>query len=96
MAVCLLFFAFSTIIGWYFFGETNIKYLFGKKAVKFYTILVMGFIFLGSCLKVDLVWQLADLFNGLMVIPNLLGLLALSGIVVKTLREYEGRHPHIK
>lgn len=96
VAVCLLFFAFSTIIGWYFFGETNIKYLFGRKAVKFYTILVMGFIFLGSCLKVDLVWQLADLFNGLMVIPNLLGLLALSGVVVKTLREYEGRHPHIK
>ena len=79
----MLFFAFSTIIGWYFFGETNVKALFGKKAVKVYAVIVVFFIILGSGLKVDLVWSLSDMFNGLMVIPNLIGLLALSGLVVR-------------
>ena len=88
VAVCLLFFAFTTIIGWYFFGEQNVKYLFGEKAVKVYAVLVVGFILLGSVLKVDLVWDLADCFNGLMVIPNLLGVLALSGIVGGLFKEY--------
>ena len=80
--ICLLFFAFSTIIGWYFFGEQNIKYLFGQKAVKIYALLVVIFVIIGSTLKVDLVWNLSDLFNGIMVFPNLLALLALSGLVV--------------
>lgn len=83
IAICMLFFAFSTIIGWYFFGETNVKALFGKKAVKIYAVIVVLFIILGSGLKVDLVWSLSDMFNGLMVIPNLIGLLALSGLVVR-------------
>lgn len=82
IAICLLFFAFSTIIGWYFFGEQNIKYLFGQKAVKIYALLVVIFVIIGSTLKVDLVWNLSDLFNGIMVFPNLLALLALSGLVV--------------
>ncbi|GAA0117611.1 alanine/glycine:cation symporter family protein [Clostridium senegalense] len=90
IAICLLFFAFSTIIGWYFFGESNIKYLFGKKALNIYRILVMVIIVIGSTLKVDLVWELADTFNGLMVIPNLIALLVLSGLVVKSSREYDG------
>lgn len=83
IAICMLFFAFSTIIGWYFFGETNVKALFGQKAVKIYAAIVVLFIILGSTLKVDLVWNMSDMFNGLMVIPNLIGLLALSGLVVK-------------
>lgn len=70
VAVCLLFFAFSTILGWHFFGEVNVKYLFGEKAAKFYSILVIGFVIVGSTLKVQLVWSLSDFFNGLMVIPN--------------------------
>ena len=82
IAICLLFFAFSTIIGWYFFGEQNIKYLFGQKAVKIYALLVVIFVVIGSTLKVDLVWNMSDLFNGIMVFPNLLALLALSGLVV--------------
>ena len=82
IAICLLFFAFSTIIGWYFFGEQNIKYLFGQKAVKIYALLVVIFVIIGSTLKVDLVRNLSDLFNGIMVFPNLLALLALSGLVV--------------
>ena len=88
IAVCMFFFAFSTIIGWYFFGQTNIKYLFGPKAVKIYSGIVLVFIIVGSMLKVDLVWALSDLFNGLMVIPNLLALLALSGLVSKLYKDY--------
>ncbi|MBR2503144.1 MAG: alanine:cation symporter family protein, partial [Oscillospiraceae bacterium] len=81
IAICMLFFAFSTIIGWYFFGETNVKALFGQKAVKIYSVIVCILIAVGSCLKVDLVWNMTDMFNGLMVLPNLLALLALSKVV---------------
>lgn len=82
IAIALLFFAFSTIIGWYFFGESNIRYLFKTpKAINIYRILVMVMIIFGSMVKVDLIWELADIFNGLMVLPNLLALIALSGIV---------------
>ena len=89
IALCLLFFAFSTIIAWYFFGEQNIKYLFGQKAAKIYALVVVVFIFIGSTLKVDLVWALADCFNGLMVIPNLLGILALSPLVSSLAKDYK-------
>ena len=82
VAVCLFFFAFSTILGWHFFGAINVKHLFGQKGTKIYSMLVVVFIIIGSTLKVDLVWSLADFFNGLMVIPNALALLALSGVVV--------------
>ena len=83
IAICMFFFAFSTIVGWYFFGEKNVRYLFGTKAVKPYAVLVTIFIVIGSALKVELVWNLSDLFNGLMVFPNLIALLALSGLVAK-------------
>ncbi|MBO5573239.1 MAG: sodium:alanine symporter family protein [Clostridium sp.] len=83
VAICLLFFAFSTIISWYFFAESNIKVLFGRKAVRPFSIIVIICVFIGSMLKVDLVWNLSDLFNGLMVLPNLIALLALSGIVAR-------------
>ena len=86
VAICMLFFAFSTIIGWYFFGEVNVKALFGKGAAKLYAVIVVVFIVVGSTLKVDLVWSLSDMFNGLMVLPNLIGLLALSGLVVRITR----------
>ena len=92
IAVCLLFFAFSTVIGWYYFGETNIRYLFGSKALLPYQLLVMAFIFVGSVLKIDLVWELSDFFNGIMVIPNLIAILFLSNKVARLLREYnEGK-----
>ena len=83
VAVCMLFFAFSTLIGWYFFGETNVKALFGQKATKVYAAIVVVCIVIGSALKVDLVWNLSDLFNALMVFPNLIALLFLSGIVAR-------------
>ena len=83
VAICLLFFAFSTIIGWNLFGKVNIVYLFGKKSEKIYALIAVIFTFLGSCLSNDLVWELTDMFNQLMVIPNVLALAVLSGIVAK-------------
>lgn len=82
VAVCLLFFAFSTILGWNFFGKVNVEYLFGKKAVPVYSVIALIFIFMGSCLSNDLVWELSDMFNQLMVIPNAFALLALSALVI--------------
>lgn len=82
IAICMFFFAFSTIIGWYFFGQSNFKAMFGEKALPVYSAIVVVFILVGSTLKVDLVWAMADFFNGLMAVPNLLALLALSGVVV--------------
>ena len=88
IAITLLFFAFSTIIGWYFFAEANIKYLFNGKGLMVFKLLVMFFIFLGSCAKVDLVWELADTFNGLMVFPNLIALLLLSPAVIHMYKDF--------
>ena len=89
VAICLLFFAFSTIIGWYFFGETNVKALFkGSKTARIvYGILALLCIAVGSFQKVSLVWDMSDMFNGLMVIPNLLAVLALSGLVAKCAKD---------
>ena len=87
VAICLFFFAFSTIISWNFFGKINFTYLFGKKATIVYTVLSIGFIFLGSLFPNDLVWELADMFNNLMVIPNVLALIPLASIVVLSARK---------
>ena len=87
IAICMLFLAFSTILGWYFFGEVNFKALFGARALPVYSVIVVLFVLVGSSLKVDLVWALADFFNGLMAIPNLIALLALSGVVAAIARE---------
>ena len=81
VAICLLFFAFSTIISWNYFGHVNFIAIFGKKATPIYMIIAIVFVFLGSILSNDLVWELADMFNQLMVIPNVPALIALSGIV---------------
>lgn len=88
IAICMFFFAFSTIIGWYFFGEANIKYLFGPKAVKIYTVLVCVCVVLGSIAKVSLVWDMADCFNSMMVIPNIIGLVFLSKVVKSVHDDY--------
>ena len=82
VAVCLFFFAFSTIVSWNLFGKLNVEYLFGKKAVLPYTIIAIVFMFLGSILSNTLVWELTDMFNQLMVVPNVIALLALGGMVV--------------
>ena len=84
VAVCLLFFAFSTILSWNFFGKINFSYLFGRKAVFIYSALAIIFIFLGTVVKSDLVWALQDMFNQLMVLPNVIALFALSALVRKS------------
>lgn len=80
LAITLSFFAFTTIVGWYYFGETNIRYLFGSKGVRPYQVIVVLFVILGSMLTddVDFVWTMADFFNGIMVFPNLIALLLLA------------------
>ena len=88
IAIALFFFAFSTVLGWNMFGKINVAYLFGKNvksekiATTVYTIISLVFIFLGTIASNDLVWELSDMFNQLMVIPNVIGLIACSGIVV--------------
>ena len=96
VAICLLFFAFSTILGWNLFGRINVKYLFGQKADKIYSVLAMIFLFLGSILSNDLVWELTDFFNNLMVIPNVIGLLALGGAVAAAAKAGEAAYKEKK
>ena len=89
VAVCLFFFAFSTIISWYFFALQNVKFLFGTKAERPYQLGVIAFVFLGAFLHVNLVWELADLFNGLMVIPNLIALIGLFKYAAAAIEKYD-------
>ena len=87
VAICLFFFAFSTILGWNLFGKINVVYLFGKKGTILYTVVALVFIFLGTITSNDLVWALTDMFNFLMVIPNAVALFALTRLVVRGLPE---------
>ena len=87
VAICLMFFAFSTILGWNFFGRINVEYLFGKKAVPVYSVIAVVLIFLGSCVSNDLAWELSDMFNQLMVIPNFFAIVALGGLVAAAARK---------
>jgi AGCS family alanine or glycine:cation symporter len=81
VAVCLFFFAFSTIISWNFFGKINFNYLFGKKATIAYSAIAIVCVFLGSIGSNGLVWGLSDMFNNLMVIPNVIALFAIGSMV---------------
>jgi len=87
VAVALFFFAFSTIRGWNMFGKVNISYLFGKKGVLPYTVISLVFIFLGTMMSSDLVWELTDFANYLMVLPNVVGLIAGTAMVKQLLKE---------
>lgn len=90
IAICLFFFAFSTIIGWYFFGERNIRYLFKNNIlINIYKVIVMIIIVGGSILKVELVWEMADMFNEIMVLSNLIALLALRKYARNVMKEYD-------
>ena len=91
VAICLLMFAFSTILSWNLFAKLNVEYLFGrfgKMPVKIFSVVALVFIFLGSLLSNDLVWELADMFNQLMVIPNAIALFALSGVVTTVVKQH--------
>jgi AGCS family alanine or glycine:cation symporter len=88
LTIGLLTFVFSTILGWSYYGEKAVEYLLGKKAVFPYRILWIIFVFLGSVFSLNFVWDLADLFNGLMAIPNLISLLILSPVIVAETKKY--------
>ena len=87
VAICLFFFAFSTILGWNLFGKINMVYLFGRKSVVIYMLVALVFIFLGTVTSSDLVWALTDMFNQLMVLPNAIALFALTSMVVKAVKQ---------
>ncbi len=84
----LVFFAYSTILGWCYYGEKSIEYLFKERAVKAYRIVFVIFVAVGTFLKLETVWTLADLMNGLMAFPNLIGLLGLSSVIVAETNRY--------
>ena len=87
IAVALFFFAFSTILGWNMFGKTNMAYLFGSTGVKVYTVISLIFVFLGTVMASDLVWELTDFANYLMVLPNVIGLFGCSALVIELMKE---------
>ncbi|KAB7704158.1 amino acid carrier protein [Bacillus aerolatus] len=82
VALGLLFFASSTIIGWSYYGEKCFSYLFSKKVVKYYRLVFVAAVFIGAVTSLEIVWTFADIMNGLMAFPNLIGLIGLSGVVI--------------
>lgn len=91
IALAILLFAFSTVLGWSHYGTTAFEYLFGTKATIFYKVIFVCFIVVGATMKMDLAWALSDTFNGMMAIPNLIGVLSLSGLVMKITKNYVSR-----
>jgi AGCS family alanine or glycine:cation symporter len=91
IAIAILFFAFSTVLGWSQYGSKGFEYLFGTKAIKFYQVVFVVFIFVGATMDLSLAWDLSDTFNGMMAIPNLIGVIALSGTVMKITQNYVDR-----
>ncbi len=91
IAVAILFFAFSTVLGWSQYGSKAFEYIFGRKNIKFYQILFVIFIVIGATMKLTLAWDLSDTFNGMMAIPNLIGVITLSGTVMKITKNYVDR-----
>ena len=85
----LIFFAFSTILGWYYYGSKCLEYIAGVKAVAYYKWLWVALVFVGATVNLNFVWNLSDAFNGLMAIPNLIGLLALSPVVYAMTKDYD-------
>ncbi len=84
----ILTFSFTTILGWSYYGERAIEYLFGKKSIMLYRIVFVLGIFIGSIMSLAMVWNLADIFNALMAIPNLISLLLLSGVIARETQHY--------
>ena len=91
IAISLLFFAYSTVLGWSHYGTKAVEYLFGQKGTRVYKVIFVGMVVVGATMKLGLAWDLSDTFNGLMMIPNLLAVLALSGTVVQITKNYLDR-----
>jgi AGCS family alanine or glycine:cation symporter len=88
----LLLFAFTTILTWYYYGYKSLEFITGAKIASYYKYLWVLLVFFGSFATLDFVWSLSDAFNGLMILPNLIALVALSGVVFKMLKEYEDKY----
>lgn len=88
VSIAIVLFAFSTVLGWSFYGTKACEFLFGTKATIVYKVIFVLFIVVGATMSLDLAWDIADTLNGLMAIPNLIGVLALSGTVVAITRNY--------
>jgi AGCS family alanine or glycine:cation symporter len=88
VAISLMFFAFTTLVGWSYYGERCMDFLFGRAAVLPFRLLFVAVVYVGATSELDLAWTFSDVANGLMAVPNLIGLLALSGIVVAETRRY--------
>lgn len=91
IAIAILLFAFSTVLGWSYYGTKAWEYLFGTKSTIIYKIVFVVFIVFGATMSLDLAWDISDTFNGLMAIPNLIGVLSLSGTVIKITKNYINR-----
>lgn len=91
IAVAILLFAFSTVLGWSYYGTKAWEFLFGTKATIIYKIVFVVFIVFGATMNLDLAWDISDTFNGLMAVPNLIGVLTLSGTVIKITKNYVAR-----
>lgn len=85
----IIFFAFSTIISWYYYGCKCVEYISNEKCVKYYTWLWVALTFVGATIPLEVVWNLSDVFNGFMALPNIIGVLALSPLVFKMTRQYD-------
>ncbi len=96
VAIALMFFAYSTILGWSLYGTRCMEYLFGMKATKIYQFIFIVMIVVGATTSLDVAWDLADTFNGLMAIPNFVALFALSGVVARLTKEYFGDKTKLK
>lgn len=90
VSLSLILFAFSSVLGWNYYGERCAAYLGGTRAILPYRMLYLAMLFSGAFLHVDLVWGISDCFNGLMAVPNLIALVALSGVVVRETKKYNG------
>lgn len=88
ISICITLFALSTILSWALYGTRCFEYLFGYKSIKPYQFMFIFFVIVGACLQLDIVWLIADTLNGFMAIPNLIALLILSPVVIKTTKEY--------
>ncbi len=92
IAIAILLFAYSTVLGWSYYGTKAWEYLFGTKATMIYKVVFVLFIFIGATMSLSLAWDISDTFNGLMAIPNLIGVLVLSPLVIKITRNYVKRN----
>ena len=96
IALAILLFAYSTVLGWSHYGSTACEYLFGTKSTTVYRVIFVAIVLAGSVIEAQLAWDISDTFNGLMMLPNLIGVLVLSPQVMKCTRNYVDRKLHGK